>query len=274
MLLDINRKELEKHIGEIIEKLEKSGLMPSLTHEKKGELVAQITNTLVNDKDIMLTKENIESAEGKKSLGLACMAACNPNNKFDYSQLFKDKLEFDDALKLALKDVFKNMLDLKYKNDPEKRKDMEKNLDNLFKVLEKNLTAENKQSLAKDVLSMQMLAKMNPESSEQKQLQEQRIMDYGVDTQNPGSVLKVVQAVVAGNQTGRKDNAPSGDNFMGKLNEPDADVPDPLGTKLAAVINSLADGVITSPSEREIIGAIKDAGMPTYKSPSLSMGGE
>lgn len=256
MLYGLDIKELEAVIKGVMDKLESTGLIPPGLD--KASIISTVTEKLAKDPEISLTKETLNDVAVQKALGVACIAQANPSNKFDYSLLFKDKLLLDktstDTLKLLFKDMFKK--------DPNQ---LEK-IDTLMNVLSKNLTPENQKELGKDLLAMQILQ----EGPMQQMQRDQRVQDYGVDTHNPGSVLKVVQAVVAGNQMGRQDLARDGDSLMGKMGNPDANTPDPLGTIASAVINSIADGVITSDSERDMLHLVQEKGMPTYKSPTLA----
>lgn len=257
---------------EIIKELKDKKFLPDNATPKELQDIAQSVIETLNKAgvrlDVNLLKTNPEM---RVKIGLSCIAEWGPKNKpkLDYAKLFTDELRLDkDKLPDQLLDLLKPLLDGK-KLDDKQLNQLKQNLDMLSQVL---LNLKNQKdhepNIAKTFLAFKIL-----EDHFEQQRSEQRIMDYGVDTKNPGAVLPVFRGVCTGNQTGRQDLAHMGDNFMAKMNDPNMVGDDALGIKAAAAAYSLADGVINTKAEQDLLKVVTDLisnpGFEQYKSPQF-----
>jgi hypothetical protein len=258
----IDVKKLSDELEKIMTLLKKSGLIDdSVDIKKTASLVAE----RLTKEGVKFTVEQVTThQETRQLLGLACIAA-NRKDNLDYISLFKNTLDLadKDELNRIFNKILKPVLDNK---NPENKKILEDRLEQLALLLTK-LRKEHQEPAAKFVLAMQIL---QPDSPEARQRREQRIADYGVDTQNPGAVFEVLQAVVAGDQMGRQDLSTSGDNFKGKENSPNTDSGDFLGIHATAALASLMTAVIDTQTEINLVSSLKDAGASLYETPRLT----
>jgi hypothetical protein len=277
----IKQEDLEKVIEKVLEALMKSGLIKEIKDPKeKKSLVEGIAKTLVADKNFTLTKDDLQKQDTLKNIGLACVAAINPANNFNYARLFHERLEVEPKLDEKLKMILKPMLDKK-KLSEEEKKALDMKLGALGAGMEKSLRPEDRTALEKLILSKEILAaeqakfnQLQKSSPEEAQRRLTSIADYNVDTKNPGSIVPVLLANTAGNQMGRQDLATQGENFMAKLDKPDLGIEDPLGIKLSAVLNALMDGDVNTESDKEMLGLLKGAGFAlSMQTPTLTPGG-
>lgn len=250
---NVSKLELEQKLEEILNLLIKKGLMPALSASEKKELTQKISEKLINDPKISLTKDDLKDDAVQKSLGLACMAQLlhtkDPNYSFDYSMLFKSQLEIEQKdLQKEMKLLFTNILKMNpsYQNKArEEQKMMEADINQFAEKMSQQMQEKNELLLKNDKV-------MNVITAGLDMLSEQRRSLYGVDTHTPGAIFKPVLAVPFGEQMGLQDLATSGESFMGKRDEPNPNIPDPLGLHMAAIINYIADGQ-TSKAEVEFM---------------------
>ncbi len=261
MLLGITQKELEKILDKMIDQLVQAGFMPEPTPEKKKEMITDISQKLTEDEDILLTKDKLNQPETLKLLGAACLIEMKPDGKMDFRDLFKNKLELKLGDKKLLQELYETMIKIKAIHDPNKIEELIKRLDKILEILEQRLHVDNKKEIIKDMHIQKLLA-------------DQRHADYGVDTQNPGALLKVFEGTCVGNLTGKLNLALAGSqNAAGKALDSNTGSPDPVGTKTSNAINNLLDGSINSKSELEVAveKAFKDVGIGlTSPTPTLS----
>ena len=248
MLANIDKKELEQVLEKIIEQLIEAGFIPAeLTVGKKKDMVSEISNGLANDDSIRLSKDKLNEPETLKLLGAACLIQCKPQGKMNFLELFKKDLKLTLEDKNDFQELYRLLLNIKSENDPKKREELVKRLDELLETLAKRLRLENKDTLIKDLHIQKLLA-------------DQRWADYGVDTQNPGGLLKSFQGVCMGNLSGRINLAmPGSDNAAGQAKDDNIGKDDPIGTKAANAVKNLLDGSINTPSELAVATAIKEA---------------
>lgn len=262
-MLQVSRQELETVLEKLLEMMMKKNLMPAMSGAEKKELISQIAHTLERDRDLVITKDSLNDRGCLQSLCASLVAAKDPKNSFNYTELFKNNLELTVDAKLQLKLLLAPLLEKKAGNDPKKLKELEgkldEHLDDLMKVLDKNIDKDRKNQITKDIFICKII---------EERLRDQRIADYGVDSHEPGAVLKQVQ-YIAGNLTGRADLSTHGDNAMAKDNNPNSGDPDPLGKTMIALVNSLMDGVI-SPGERNILDALRKNDVSISGAPRLT----
>lgn len=268
MLVNLKEEELRKTIEEILQKLIDSGLI-KINDEERKHIIDNVTKTLAaDDKTFFLTKESLNDPNTRLSIGLACIAEMNPANKFDYTLLFKQKFELEPKLEDNLKNILKPelkkepltdkqkqelnkrlamaALSLKDKLNPEQ---LEKALLQLKMQMERSYLAETLKNTSNRMNNT--FNELTPGTPEYQRYQT-RVTDYGYDIKNPGSVVPVLQAIVAGNETSRQDlAAPGSKSLMGQLLDTNTGKPDPLGIKLGNLLNDLLDGVINSKPEEE-----------------------
>jgi|GEM_PF-6415241 len=260
MLFNLDRKELEKKIEEVLDRLIKSGLVQVSPEEKKN-IVQRVTDKLVNDKRVTLSKEDLQNKDTLKSLGLCCIAELNPKHSFDYVKLFAKTLDLEPNLDQKLTALFEKKYEANkaLKLTPGQKLAVQDSTKELTDLLEKKLRSDDKTQLTKDILALDILEEARAE---------QRIVDYGVDTHHPGAVLKIVQANVSGNQMAFQDLSTSGENFMAKVNDPSLGE-DPLGIKILAVTNAIADGVVNTEAEKTLLQLLHQNNVPMYDTPTL-----
>lgn len=266
MLANLSKEKLQLEVEKILAALVKSGLI-KVSPDKIKEIAATVTKKLAEDEKVVLSGSDLEDDLTKKAIGLACIAELNPNHKLEYSKLFSKNLEIDPKLELQLKltSIYDKLLDKSKKLTPDQRKKLNLELEKLAALLDHKLSNENKAELALDLTALDLLVTQRDVLDIQRA--QQRIMDYGVDTHNPGAVSTVVLAVI-GNLMAFQDlaNAP-GENFMSKMNAPDLGVPDPLGIKVAAVMLALADGVVNTDSEIRMEQLLSNQHIPMIHTP-------
>ena len=240
---NLDRKELEQKLEAIITQLEKNGLIPALSVEEKKKLTLKVTETLISDPKISLSKEDLKNESVEKSLGLACMAELIPNNKFDYKILFKRQFEIKpEELQHQLKLLFTDLLKLhpNYQNKTQKQQlEMEAEINQLAEKLAKPLE-DNKEPLHTNDKVLSFI-----EAGIDLVAQQKRIL-YGAD--KPGEVSATVTEVTAGEQYGSQNLATSGGaSFMGNKNNPEPGAQgDSLSLHFLTLINMLTDGNTTA----------------------------
>jgi hypothetical protein len=239
---NLDRKELENKIEEILNLLEKKGLIPTLLPEAKKELTKKVSETLINDPKITLSQDDLKNENVQKGLGIACVSELVPNHKFDYRLLFRKQLEIEPKeLQKELTLLFTHALKLTpgYQNKTQMQQlEMEEKLAELSEKMTDKFLENNKEPLLNnDKVTGILDAALDL-------LSEQRRTLYGMDTHNPGGILKPVLEVTYGEQMGIQDLAATGDSFMAKRDAVGG-IPDPLGIHMANLINYLADGNTT-----------------------------
>jgi len=263
MLQNIKADTLAAELEKIIEHLAKENLIPKNIDIKA--LAKLVTESLEKSHDVVINPKSLLDPHILKTLCTACIAASNPNNKFDYLLLFKDDLKFDDAnalLKALLAPEIAKRLGKELKDCPEINEKLNELIDDAVKVLDKNLNSDKKTELLV-TLTKQIESKIIEE-----QQRDQRISDYGVDTHKPGAVITKVERVI-GNLTGRQDLATFGKNAMAQNESIEGpDYQGTIGNKVTSVLNSLMDGVISSGAEKNMFDALS-AEIDLHKTPTL-----
>lgn len=264
-MLQVSRQELETVLEKLLELMMKNNLMPAMSGAEKKELISQIAQTLERDRDLVITKDSLTDRNALQSLCASLVAAHDPKNTFNYTELFKTNLELTVDAKMHLKQVLTPVLTMKAGKDAAKLNELktklDEHIDELVKVLDKNIDKDRKHQITRDIVICKII---------EERLRDQRISDYGVDSHEPGAVLKTVQ-YITGNLTGRADLSTHGDNAMAKSNDPNSGEPDPLGKTMIALTNSLMDGVI-SPGERHLLDALRKNDISVTGAPRLTPG--
>lgn len=256
------QQDLEKVLEDLVHQLVKQGLLPALSPQQKKDLVKEVSKNLMADPDIYLRKEDLHKDSIKKMLGLACMAECNPKNKFDYKILFKTPRELKkDELKAVLAFLFTELLKLKMGKDlkltPEQKTNIDQRLDDLTSKLERQFEKNSDESLGENNNAFKLFAAVLD------LLSEQRRACYGVDTHITGSVFKPVPPAYVGDQIVRPNlSGGEGDSFEAEKEKPNPNIPDPLGIHLFTLINDVAIDAILP----EVESTLASEGM-FYESP-------
>jgi uncharacterized protein YlxP (DUF503 family) len=98
------RKELEQELEKILNMEIQKGILRPMSKEEKKQIIKTVADELMNDPQISLTRDSLQDPKMRQTLGVACIAAANPNNKFDFKLLFKNQHELDkDELKQTIK---------------------------------------------------------------------------------------------------------------------------------------------------------------------------
>ncbi len=236
--ISVIKKELEK----MIQALVKLGVLSPNTDVKA--LADRVTNKMKDDPNLFLSPEMMKNDSNVfKSLQLACIAESNPANKFDYTILLKKDLERDGPeFKEQFKAIFTDILRLSPQYDkrktPEEEEELIKQLEGLAEIAFKKMENEpnNLQNFLGHclaVLSGLFDAKQNPEEAFNRML-------TGVGKM--GEVFQPTPDYSIGDQIGVVNYITYGKSFLGEKNSPDPGAADPLGIKLATMINFLAAG--------------------------------
>lgn len=249
-LNDAEKSEFTKTLVIIIEQLKRKGLLPPQISTKE---LAENVATKLNQDDVELTLEDIKKPEMQKALGLACMALCNPNNKFDITILFKNLHDVEpDDLKNQLKNVFTAMMKLhpEYKKkSPADQEELNESFDKLAEKITRQLNKEFELTHENN-FAFSLLAACFQLSND---LVEQRRQIFGVDTHTPGATFVPVQVENVADQMATAFLLPvQGDSFAAKSASPDAGVADPLGTKFFNILMSVADNEVSDALEEEL----------------------
>jgi len=266
-------KELEEMIDFILKPLKEKDPTAPLEAMRDG-----ILNMLkAENNNISITPEDFagpQKAETEKALRITCASEYikqnDPSFKFDPTTLFKspDKMDNDkenkDDLKSTFQKIFEKMFQLKPKDkkksgkeNEEDEKEINEKLENLANTLSKNLkeddsdTQINKNKSASSIISkgFDFIA----DSIEANW--------GGVDTRNPGSIVKTILAA-PGDSLGSEENAtPEGDSFKASTEKTTG--PDLLGDKVIKEVENIANGD-PERSEHEL----RDEGILTHVSGS------
>lgn len=244
---NMNKDEFQKLLEGLINNLKNKGILNPNVSTK--DLAKSVTDELHNNPNISISGPELKTnPEMMQKIGVVCMAKANPQLTFDITLLFKPSNDIDpDDLKNNLKNLFAQMMKLNptYKNaDQNKRLEIDEKLDEMAEVIaNRTLKYANKDALADNNEFLNILAGClaTLTASGNKDQEEFYRELYGV-SQIAGGTMSVVQEVPVGNQMGVLDLATSGLSFMGQVDNPDPGAPDPLGIKMGAIINRIAEG--------------------------------
>jgi hypothetical protein len=269
-------KEFQKELEKLIQQMVQKGLLPALSLDKIQDLAMRVTKRLNEDKQVNLSIQDLKNnPDTQKSMGLACMAECNPSNKFNYEMLFKNQFNLDEKnrdnleldLKNQLKNAFRDMLKLspKYKeSSKEEQEEINQQFDDLAEKLTQKFLrddlSENKQafnllSACEDLLSRPELYRANTDEDSSSDYRRQL---YGVDTHVTGAVFKPVLAEPIGDQIGVLNlSSGEGNSFEAEKMKPDVGAPDPLSIKFSSILLEAAADELCP----EIESALKSEGL-------------
>lgn len=258
-MADLDKKELEHVLNQLVEKLVRQGLLPPNNPELVKKVSAAIM-TAAEKNELSLTTSDLKNPDPSTihALSLACMAERNPDNKFNYTMLFSNK-DTDD-MKDEIKNVFSEMLKLKFKGKSISEKELQEKmiqLDNMADAIAKTMHNRFKKDdmVCKNNDIMNILGGMLFNTSHWKNpVNEANAVRYGgFDPSVGGSVGSVVQAIPFGDQIGTLDldHSLSSETFMAQKDNPFT--ADPIGFKLDELISTLATNPIDTPMEEQLV---------------------
>lgn len=249
--------DLQKELMQIINELIEKKFLPAGI--KKEDLVKKIIDELSKDKTILSLLQNGLTDNLRKVLAITCIAEVRNQNtpalKFDYKILFKNLSELKEhQLKNELKKLFIALLKFnpKYLELSAKEKEaLEKKIEEMAELFAtksfKRYDDDIHENVKLNDLIAGVLKMLDPLKEFYREL-------YGV-TQTPGEIEIPVYVVDAGNQMAVQDLATFGESFLGNSNAPSGGV-DPMGIKMIAIINFLADG-----QESDLEKSLRDTGV-------------
>jgi hypothetical protein len=240
-------KEIEKMMDEMIKK----GLMPALSLGQKQNIAKNVFKKLNEAEGVSLTLDDFKNnPDTRKALGLSCMAECRPNNKFDYTMLFKKENDLKpEELKKQLKSIFDDMLKLHPKMDPKKRKELENEFDALAEKLSHEFNKRPEMLCENKTAFNLIFGCFDAASDFRRQM-------YGVDTHVTGAQFIPVQAEPIGDLLGVVNlSFGMGDSFQASKEKVDPCLADPIGIIMTNIINNLGSGNLNSTIEQELIDA-------------------
>lgn len=258
MTVLVDKKEFMRELEKIVHGLIQKGLIPEKTDVKT--LVESVYNKLHADKDLMLDASDLKNENTQKSLGLACMAQANPNNKLDYTFLFKNpSKENRDEFEKQLKNLFTEILKLNPKLTKENQKELEHDINLLVERFTDKLIKDNRPVPENKSVFDVVAAGIDL-------LSEQRRATYGVDTTIAGGVFIPPQMTPLADQL---DNLPAaGESYEAHKQHPQPGEPDPLGFKLVEILEQVAGGsnIIDSFQEANLLA---ESNTPRPKPPGV-----
>lgn len=262
-------KEFKVELQKIVHTLAQHDLIK--TNENPEKIIDRVIENLQNNKTEMSLDALKNDKDFRKAMHVACMAEAHPQNRFDYTILFKKELDTKELQK-QFKNIFQQMLELKpeYKNkSPDERKEIEAMLDKLAEQFSNKV--EETYKLDKKSVTINFAASFLNAEPKYDPASQAAIERYGVDIRHTGGVPVVVQAMVNGDRIGVMDGliegmvGTDGTSFMAERDNPLT--ADPLGQKMNDLLNDIAVGAQDIIQLEEQANGIL-AEKPTYKSPN------